>query len=325
MKALIIAILVPGLLLYTAIRFARASTYGHAAAPDPTVTTILHTLPKYEEAPQSMAILVSDGDKLLDMDLEEYLVGVVLAEMPASFEMEALKAQAVAARTYAIRCCTAGRRHGENTVCTNYACCQAYIHVEDYLGTYGTKQDIEKVRSAVYQTAGQVLLYDGELIDAVFFSSSGGMTEAAVAVWGYEIPYLQSVSSPGEEKAAAYSTTIRFTPQEFCDALGVRLSGTPNTWFGEVTYTAGGGVASMQIGNVAYRGTTLRKLFGLKSTIFCVYVEDDGTIAFTTSGFGHRVGMSQYGADAMATTGSSYEEILKHYYVGTSLAQYLAR
>lgn len=320
-KALIMGMLVPGLMLSAAVRLMQPSTYGHAAVTDPTISTQLHTLPAGDLQPAEYTIELRNGDAVTQIDLEEYLVGVVLAEMPASFESEALKAQAVAARTYAMRCCTDGKRHGSNTICTNHACCQAYISPETYVGTYGTRADMEKVRSAVYQTAGQVLTYGGELITAAYFSCSGGTTEDAVAVWGYEIPYLRSVQSPGEETAPVYTDTVEFTPEQFCAAMAIRLTGKPNTWFGDTVYTDGGGVSIMTIGGVAYRGTTLRTLLGLRSTAFSVRISGD-KIVFTTSGFGHRVGMSQYGADAMAASGSTYDEILTHYYSGAELTQY---
>ena len=320
-KALIMGLLVPGIMITMALRLMQPSAYGHAAAPDPTAPTIVHTLPPADEAPMDITINLLDGSDLSQVDLEEYLVGVVLAEMPASFEMEALKAQAVAARTYALRCCSDSRRHGDHTICTNHACCQAYISPENYLGRYGSSADLEKVRSAVYQTAGQVLTYQGELITAAYFSCSGGTTEDAVAVWGVDVPYLQSVDSPGEESSPVYTDTVEFTPDTFCNAMAIRLSGKPETWFGDVVYTDGGGVSTMTIGGVAYRGTTLRTLLGLRSTAFTVRVSN-GKIIFTTSGYGHRVGMSQYGADAMAASGSTCEEILAHYYQGTELTRY---
>lgn len=314
-------LLVPGIMLGAAVRLMQPSTYGHAAVPDPTFTTQIHTLPPGDSQPVTHTIALQTGELVMPVDLEEYLVGVVLAEMPASFDIEALKAQAVAARTYAIRCCADGKRHGDNTICTKSACCQAYISPEIYIGAYGTRADMEKVRSAVYQTAGQVLTYDGELITAAYFSCSGGITEDAVAVWGYDIPYLRSVQSPGEETAPVYTDTVEFTAEQFCAALAIRLTGKASTWFGETVYTDGGGVESMTICGVSYRGTTLRTLLGLRSTAFSVQVSGE-KIIFTTSGFGHRVGMSQYGANAMAAAGSTYDEILKHYYSGAELALY---
>lgn len=251
-------------------------------------------------------------------DLESYLVGVVLAEMPASFELDALKAQAVVARTYTLRANQSGGKHGDGSVCTDYACCQAHLDPQEYLNLGGTEDNLNKIQSAVWDTRGEILTYEGALIEATYFSCSGGSTEDAVAVWGTDYPYLQSVESPGEEHAAHYTDTVSYTPDQFQSALGVNLSGNPGTWFGDVTFTEGDGVDTMVIGGKAYRGTELRKKLGLRSTAFSVAVGEH--ISITTRGFGHRVGMSQYGADAMAMAGKDYAQILAHYYQGTVLS-----
>lgn len=256
------------------------------------------------------------------MDMDEYLTGVVLAEMPAFFEPEALKAQAVAARTYARKASVTGGKHGDGSVCTDYTCCQAYQSPEEYLEKGGIRDDIRKVRSAVLDTSGYVLTYDGELIEAVYFSCSGGKTEDAAAVWGTDYPYLRSTDSPGEENASFYSETKVFTPEKFEEALGIVLSGEPAQWFGEVTYTAGDGVDTMEIGGEKYSGVELRTALGLRSTAFTITVKDD-MIQVETRGYGHRVGMSQYGADAMAAAGSDFRQILSHYYPGTVLEKCL--
>ena len=263
----------------------------------------------------TMRLVLADGNAT-ELDMNDYLTGVVLAEMPASFEAEALKAQAVVARTYTLKAAQSGKHNGG--VCSDYACCQAYIAEADYTGG---AENIEKVRSAVEATNGLVLTYGGELIEATYFSCSGGSTEDAVAVWGTDYPYLRATDSPGEEHAAHYTDTVTFTAEEFSSKLGQALSGNPETWLGFTTYTAGGGVNSMRIGNVEYKGTELRSLLSLRSTAFTITAEDD-TITITTRGFGHRVGMSQYGADAMAIAGSTFDEILAHYYKGTSLERF---
>ncbi len=264
-----------------------------------------------------MRLRYSDGTTA-EMDLDTYLVGVVLAEMPASFEQEALKAQSVVARTYTQKAYTTGGKHGDGSVCTQSSCCQAYISEQDYLAKGGTQESVDKIRAAVTATSGYVLTYEGALIEATYFSCSGGATEDAAAVWGTAYPYLRSVASPGEEDAAHYTDSVCFTAKEFQDALGVSLTGTPASWLGAVTHTAGGGVDTMVIGGQAYQGTELRFRLGLRSTAFEMTASGD-TITVTTKGFGHRVGMSQYGADAMAVTGSSYQEILAYYYQGTAL------
>ncbi len=265
-------------------------------------------------------VLWEDGS-MGQMELEEYLVGVVLGEMPADFEPEALKAQAVVARTYTLRR-KMTQKHSLGSVCTDSECCQEYLAPETYLQRGGSGESIEKVRSAVTQCAGLVLMYEGTLIDATYFSSSGGRTEDALAVWGSDIPYLQSTDSPEEAYSQAYLRTVTMTTEEFQNRLGIRLDGPCEGWFGVVTHTNGGGVKTMEIGDQVFEGTELRRLLGLRSTAF-VMTAIGNHVTITTRGFGHRVGMSQYGAEAMAVTGSSFEEILSHYYAGTTLVQYI--
>lgn len=264
-----------------------------------------------EEMPagKSLQVLMTDGT-VQKMALENYVLGVVLGEMPASFETEALKAQAVVARTYALR----EKRHPNANICTDHTCCQAYCAPETYTGG---KEALEKVRAAVLATAGQVVTYQGALIEATYFSCSGGKTEDAAAVWGQSLPYLQAVDSPGEEKAANYLKTVSMSAGEFSAAFG-GLSGAPSTWIGKITYTNGGGVDTISIGGSVYKGTQVRQKLGLRSTAFVITVVGS-SVTITTKGSGHRVGMSQYGADAMAVTGSGYEDILSHYYPGTKL------
>lgn len=307
--ALLMGCVVPGLFLW----FGAALLEVQDARPE-------HVIPETMISQQEVSceIPVRTGDAVEQQELEDYLVGVVLAEMPASFEEEALKAQAVVARTYTLRANQRGGKHGDGSVCTDFACCQAYIDPEVYCSRGGTGENVEKIRRAVMATAGQVLTYGGELIEATYFSCSGGTTEDAVAVWGNDYPYLQSVDSPGEEHAAHYTDTVTFTPAEFAAAVDPALSGSPKNWFGAVTYTDGGGVDTMVIGGKTYKGTELRQKLGLRSTAFTVSAGESITI--TTRGYGHRVGMSQYGADAMALSGKGYEEILTHYYQGTVLS-----
>lgn len=265
----------------------------------------------------SILLRQEDGN-VTQMDLDNYLTGVLLAELPASFEQEAKMAQAVVARTYAWKAYTTGGKHGDGSVCTDSACCQAYISPEDYLGSGGSREGVDAAERATLETSGYVLTYEGALIEATYFSCSGGSTEDAVAVWGTDYPYLQATASPGEEDAAHYTDTVTFTREAFADALGITLSGKPGEWIGFTTYTAGGGVNTMRIGGTEFKGTELRSLLGLRSTAFTVTAGEE-EITIVTRGYGHRVGMSQYGADAMAAGGSSYEEILAYYYQGTEL------
>ena len=271
------------------------------------------------EEGNALPVLVRSGDgSVMQRDMDTYLVGVVLAEMPASFGPEALKAQAVVARTYARKAWITGGKHGDGSVCTNPGCCQAYRAEESWLTEGGKPEDLQKVRRAVRDTSGYVLTYEGELIEATYFSCSGGSTEEAQAVWGTDFPYLRAVSSPGEEDALYYSDTVVFTPEEFARRLQVSLTGEPSGWISGISYTPGGGVEAMTICGHSFSGTELRALLGLRSTAISI-TASAGEVSITTRGFGHRVGMSQYGADAMAASGSSWQEILAHYYRGTEL------
>ena len=333
-KASVIGFVVPGILLTLVVTGKRGTSAQETTAPSTQVdtttlpptshtqpsTTTQPTQPEPEPQPQVLTIQVLVDGQMETMALEEYVVGVVLAEVPSSFEPEALKAQAVAARTYALFVCGKGRHQGG--VCTSYSCCQSYISREAYFDRGGNAQRWDKVYDAVQATAGQVLMYAQKLACTTYFSCSGGQTEDAVAVWGSDIPYLQTVESPGEEFCHAYTDRVIFSAETFQQALCITLPGEPESWFGEVTYTNGGGVDTLQIGGVDYRGTTLRMLLGLRSTMFTVSVTAEG-ICIETMGYGHRVGMSQYGAQAMALAGESYAAILHHYYLGTELTDYV--
>lgn len=311
LTALLLGAVIPAMLL-SALVWLRDT---QAPAPEGEILVTEETKPALTSF--TMLHRTAEGT-VTEENLDRYLTGVVLAEMPAFFEEEALKAQAVVARTYTLRALETGGKHGDGSVCGDYSCCQAYLSEADYLARGGRQEAVEKIRGAVEKTRDQVLTYGGELIEGTYYSCSGGRTEDAMAVWGRDYPYLRSVESPGEEKAAHYQDTVSFSAEEFQQRLGTELEGTPEHWFGEVHYTPGNGVDTIEIGSAAYAGTQLRQLLGLRSTVFSVRVEG-GTILLDTKGYGHRVGMSQYGADAMAAKGSAYPEILAHYYPGTEL------
>ena len=277
---------------------------------------ISYTEPSESVQNNKIPVLLVDG-QMVQMDLNDYLVGVILAEMPTSFELAALQAQAVVARTYALKR-VQDLRHPGGAVCTDFGCCQAYISQESYLDGQGYAQDITAARSAVESTEGIVLSYDDQLIEATYFHSSGGKTEDAVAVWGVDYPYLQSVDSPGEEEMEHYSQEVYFDRLMLESCLGTTLQGISESWLGWTTYTIGGGVDTMYFGGIKYTGIELRSLLKLNSTIFYMEPVDDG-IRVMAFGKGHRVGMSQMGAQAMALRGCSYQEILLHYYPGTRI------
>lgn len=262
-------------------------------------------------------ITLQSQNGIRQMPLEEYLVGVVSSEMLDSFHEEALKAQAVAARTFTMYRIK-NPKHAEAAVCADSSCCQAWSDTSEL-----SMELNQKARQAVYETKGEYLTYHGALIETPFFSCSGGKTEAAVAVWGTDIPYLRSVESRGEENASRFESEIEISVEEFKNTLlnhdsTISLSGPAEEWVGTITYTSGGGADTIEIGGKEFRGTEIRSLFGLNSTAFTVELQDNNFL-FRTKGFGHRVGMSQYGANAMAEGGADYTEILKHYYQGVEI------
>lgn len=296
-----------------------------AADPAETAEAADEAAPEAEaDADAAVEVALETEGGVETLPLDDYLTGVVLSEMPASFSEAALEAQAVAARTFTLKQMEAGK-HAEADLCADSQCCQAWTSrdalAEKLGGSFAMYWD--KAAQAVAATDGLVLTYDGALIDAVYFSCSGGTTEDAVAVWGGDVPYLQSVESPGEEISGKFETTVTVSTAEFQRILqtanpAVWLSGAPSTWFGAATVTDGGGVDTLEIGGQRFRGTELRTLFGLNSAKFTVSASAE-EIVFTVSGYGHRVGMSQYGAEAMARAGADFEEILLHYYTGVDI------
>ena len=314
--AVFLGLVLPGVILNAAASYTDSSPDSDPVSVP--AAALSETMPEGTALP----VLVRAGEEVQEEDLDAYLVGVVLGEMPTDFAPEALKAQSVAARTYAWKAYITGGKHHDGSVCTQSGCCQAYIDPRQYLEQGGSLEGLAKVRQTVAATSGLVLSYQGELIEATYFSCSGGQTEDAVAVWGTDYPYLQSVESPGEEDAVHYEDVLTYSLQQFQDALGIVLPDPPEQWFSKVKYTDGGGIASVNIGGQSYTGAQLRSLLGLPSTRFSIQVVSD-TVTITTNGYGHRVGMSQYGADAMAVSGSSFQEILAHYYPGTALCSAL--
>ena len=280
-----------------------------AAVGSPAAETVLLRLP-------------SGG--VCEMDMQEYLLGVVAAEMPAAFEPQALRAQAVAARTYALYC-AAARKHGEADVCTEPGCCQAYAADSVLRLNWGEAYETNaaRIRAAVEATDGEYLSYGGAPVFAAFHSSSAGATEDCGAVWNAR-PYLISVSSPETaEQVPNYQSSVRIWRLDFRDTLlrahpECDFSGEAEGWIGETERDASGRVAAVTLGGVRIRGTELRQLFALRSTAFTLSYAG-GIFTFSVTGFGHGVGMSQYGANTLAASGWDYRAILAHYYPGTAL------
>ena len=275
----------------------------------------------------SVMLRVLDGETVTEMSLGEYLLGVVRAEMPASFDQEALKAQAVAARTYTMYKLQNGGNHGDTAqICTDHTCCQAYSSKEQAWANWGENaaEYEKKIETAVRETDGETILYGGEPILAVFHASSAGQTRAAGEVWLSDLPYLQAVSSPEEGEAIPnYYSRVEFAAETFKEKMlaacpEADLSGAPSAWLKNAVTDSAGSVKTVEVGGIAMKGTAVRTALGLRSACFEWEVQGD-TLVFFVTGHGHGVGMSQYGANAMAEEGADYRDILTHYYTGVSV------
>lgn len=296
-----------------------------AAKAKPSETQSAAFQPKADAAVQ---VTLAAGDGNRTMNMHDYIVGVVAAEMPAKFEPEALKAQAVAARTYAMRDILGAGKHADTgaDLCSDPACCQAWISEDQMRNNWGENYatNAEKISSAVSATDGQYLVSGGAPILAAFHSSSGGQTESSARAWGRDEPYLVSVTSPETENDVPnFVTTMTAGKLDFRDTVlsahpEANFTGAPETWVGKITDDASGRVSTAEVGGVELTGGELRGLFSLRSTEFSIDY-DQGAFTFTVTGSGHGVGMSQYGAETMALDGSGYAEILEHYYPGAAL------
>ncbi|MEA4847695.1 MAG: stage II sporulation protein D [Clostridiaceae bacterium] len=268
-------------------------------------------------------VYMCDIDKVVTMNLEDYILGVVAGEMPASFQMEALKAQALAARTYTmLRMRQFGgsgcSKHPEAEICTDSTHCQAYRDPATIT------KDMDKLKEAVYGTAGEVIVYDNKLIDAVFHSTSGGKTENSEEIWSNKVPYLRSVTSQYEEHSPKYVAQQEISIDNFIQCMkkldpGVKID--KKNIKNEIKIlerSEGGRITSLKVGDKTFDGMDVRNVLGLNSSNFN-YSVGASTILFTVVGSGHGIGMSQYGADGMAKNGSSYRDIITHYYQGVDI------
>lgn len=269
-------------------------------------------------------------EKIEEVPFDEYLYGTVSAEMPASYDMEALKAQAVVSRTYTLYQIMNGKkRHKDANICDSYACCQAWISKEDRLKKW--KEDVresnwKKITEAVNSTSGKIITYENKPIDAFFHSNSGGKTETVADVWGgSNFPYLQSVETAGETEYSQYSSEVKLSKDDLIKKLkekhnDIKIDFKDKEAIKIIDYTSGGRVKTIKFGNIQIAGTEARSLLGLKSANFTVKIENDDVI-FSVIGYGHGVGMSQTGADSMAKNGSNYEDIIKHFYTGVTISE----
>lgn len=303
--------------------------------PEQTSTNIVNNeenkqdVAKYDYKKYStVKLLHKSTNKIEELELDEYLYGVVSSEMPATFEKEALKAQAVVARTYTLyKIINVGSKHKEANICDDSTCCQAWISKKDRLARWDSEKREEywnKIVSAVNETKGKMITYDGKPINAFFHSNSGGYTEAPINVWGGSgYPYLQSVQTAGEDAYSQYSSKVTLTKKEFKEKIKKEHSNFEIDFNKEdcikvIEYTEGNRVKKIKVGNLELSGVEIRTLCGLRSANFKVTVEKDNII-FEVIGYGHGVGMSQTGADSLAKQGKNYEEIICHFYTGVKV------
>lgn len=320
-----LSFLIPLLLIHpagtpedTGANVSEEESSGNAAAPEPE---------RRPSGGNTLTVLI-DGETRT-MTMQEYLWGVVAAEMPAAFEQEALNAQTIAARTYTLyRMEHPGDKHPDADICGDAACCQAWISYDERMESWSAKSAkayAAKITEAVESTENQIISYDGSPILAAFHASSAGFTKSALDVWGEDFPYLQEVQSPEETDAIPnYYSTVEISAKDCRAALEEAVSKADLSsdncadWFGEESYDDDGLPNAIEIGGVWVDTSTVRSLFQLRSATFTVGTEDD-TVTFYVTGYGHGVGMSQYGANALAKQGKTAEEILKWYYSGVEI------
>ena len=268
-----------------------------------------------------VAVFRTAKSQIEKVQLEDYLVGVVAAEMPAEFKEEALKAQALTARTYIVKRLLSKDALGvpKGAQVTDTQIHQVYMNDDELRREWGMEYDAKrkKVLNAVRATAGQILAYDGKPIDALFFSTSNGYTENSEDYWPGSIPYLRSVSSPWDKNSPKFNSQKVLTVNQFEAKLGVRI-GSGSTIGKIVDRTKGKRVGKVDFNGKVLTGKDIREKLDLRSSDFAWKRKGDN-IVITTRGFGHGVGMSQYGANGMAKEGKSYQEIVKHYYKGVKI------
>lgn len=285
--------------------------------------------PEETDAPagDGLTLRVKTGEGVETMAMADYLTLALAAEMPASFAPEALKAQAVALRSYALHYRAAPKAvHPEADVCSDPGCCAAMLTETELRERWGERYDEYRasLRRAVAETDGQTLCWEGQPILAVFHASSQGSTENGEAL-GLSAPYLVSVSTPETpETVNGLDTTVEVAPEDLAATLGrldpeAAFSGAPESWLGPVRLDDAGRVSAVALGGRSFSALTLRQAFALRSTDFTL-TYDGAKFVFRVRGYGHGLGLSQHGANLMAKSGADYREILAHYYPETSLS-----
>lgn len=260
-----------------------------------------------------ITIYRSNGS-IINLNMTDYLIGVVSSEMPASFNLEALKAQSILARTYALKAKQTGKKLTD-TVST-----QSYIDIDQMKNKWRNSFNTyyNKIKNAVENTNGEYLSYNGNYIEALYHSTNNGKTESSLDVFGNYYPYLISVSSEYDKNASSYLRTINMPLDTISNKLGLNLNN--DSVISILSYTDGGNIKEININGNNFSGKKVRELLGLRSADFDISISDNNA-NITTRGYGHGVGMSQYGANGMANAGYSYKDILSHYYPGTTLTK----
>ena len=277
---------------------------------------------------KTIKLLHSETMQIEELNIDEYLYGVVSSEMPANFELEALKAQAVVARTYTIyQIIHNSSKHENADICDNYSCCQAWISKEERLSKWNSEEaesNWNKIVQAVNETKGKIVTYNKQPINAFFHANSGGVTESSLNIWSeIDYPYLKSVETSGEEGYTQYASKVILNQQEVLKKIQTKYEDCIIDFEQQdsikiLENTSSGRVKTIKIGNKEIAGTEARTLLGLKSTNFAVAIEGENII-FSVTGYGHGVGMSQTGADSLAKQGLKYEEIIKHFYTNVEI------
>lgn len=262
----------------------------------------------------SEIIVYRSNGSVINLNMTDYLIEVVSSEMPASFNLEALKAQSVLARTYALKAKQTGKKLTD-TVST-----QSYIDIDQMKNKWGNSFNTyyNKIKNAVENTNGEYLSYNGNYIEALYHSTNNGKTESSLDVFGNYYPYLISVSSEYDKNASSYLRTINMPLDTISNKLGLNLNN--DSVISILSYTDGGNIKEININGNNFSGKKVRELLGLRSADFDISISDNNA-NITTRGYGHGVGMSQYGANGMANAGYSYKDILSHYYPGTTLTK----
>jgi stage II sporulation protein D len=295
----------------------------------------LTVLPNHETKKEQVRVKLYDvkTNNLYDLGLEEYLIGVVAAEMPAEFELEALKAQTVAARTYAVKKIrslggTGSSKYPEADISSDHNLDQAWIsktEMKTKWGPIGYYNYYGKISKAVEETEGEIILYNKEIIDPVYHSTCGGSTENSEDVWSEAVPYLRSVACDYDKHSNRYSETVEFSLAEAGKMTNTDLTAVTAAANGQkliqiLEKSPSGRVKQLKFADKLFKGTDFRFSLGLRSTRFTAELKNKNLV-ITTRGYGHGVGMCQYGADGMAKAGKNYQEILAYYYTGIELGR----